>query len=260
LVATDVDGEIAFAVETMNHDLLDSSDFSDDGSSSCSSNDDHMPTLYKDTFLLFRFNDPILPLDLKKVITADQRLLKMLESGLPSWAIFLQSYPVVSKLYRPWMCPLARTMYVLVSLITVIIGFYDLYKNVPILKATAARLCGPLFEWIEGWEMISRVKYLGTVLFLQNWEKAFQWLLLAMKTARKISAVVMNPIMGPLEEFAELIWWPVWNILFGSLWSASSLIWMTVSSVLDYTIDILQFIVWPFVILASALWKLGNNL
>jgi hypothetical protein len=108
--------------------------------------------------------------------------------------------------------------------------------------------------------MISRIKYLGTVLFLQNWEKAFQWLLLAVKTARKISAVVMNPIMGPLEEFTDIIWWPIWNILFGSLWSAASLIWMTVSSVLDYTIDILQFIVWPFFILASALWKLGNNL
>ena len=134
-----------------------------------------------------------------------------------------------------------------------------MYKNVPILKATAARLCGPLFEWIEDWEMISRIKYLGTVLFLQNWEKAFRWVLLVVRTARRMSAIIMKPMMEPLEEFAELIWWPVWNILFGSLWGAVNLIWMTVSSVLEYTIDILQCIIWPFVVLVTALWKLGNN-
>ncbi|KAK1416662.1 hypothetical protein QVD17_25777 [Tagetes erecta] len=29
--------------------------------------------------------------------------------------------------------------------VTVVIGFCDLYKNIPLLKATAARLCGPFF-------------------------------------------------------------------------------------------------------------------
>lgn len=74
------------------------------------------------------------------------------------------------------MPPLFRIFYTLISLITVIIGFYDLYKNVyvPLLKATASRLCGPLFKWIEAWDRISRIRYLGTMAFLRNLEKGFQ--------------------------------------------------------------------------------------
>ncbi|MBA0847766.1 hypothetical protein Goshw_022925, partial [Gossypium schwendimanii] len=129
-------------------------------------------TLYRDVLLLFRFDDRDLPFKLQQIITPDLRLLRLLEAGLPSWVLFLQSYPGFCHIYRPWMCPLARALYVLISVITVVIGFYDLYKNVPVLKATAARLCGPLFDWIETWEMVSRIKYLGTMLFLHNCQKA----------------------------------------------------------------------------------------
>lgn len=233
------------------------SDLSDDVSSSCSLQDvgDDAPLVYRDTLLLFRFCDPILPLELKQIIMANQRLLKMLESGLPSWVIFLQSYPVVSKFYRPWMRPLAKTMYILVSIVTVIIGFYDLYKNVPVLKAMAARICGPLFEWIEAWEMVSRIKYLGTVLFLQNWEKAFRWLLLVFRTTRNLSAIIMKPMIEPLEELSELIW-PVWSLIFESVWGLTSLVWMLVSSVFEFTNNLVQLIVWPFTVLLTATWTL----
>ncbi|KAL4326054.1 hypothetical protein GQ457_11G004360 [Hibiscus cannabinus] len=127
---------------------------------------------YRDVLLLFRFDDRDLPFKLQQIIMPDLRLLRLLEAGLPSWVIFLQSYPGFCHIYRPWMCPMARALYVLISVITVVIGFYDLYKNVPVLKATAARLCGPLFDWIETWEMVSRIKYLGTMLFLHNCQKA----------------------------------------------------------------------------------------
>lgn len=113
-------------------------------------------TQYMDVLILFRFNDHDLPFTLRKIIMSDLRLLTLLEAGLPSWVIFLQSYPGFCHLYRPWMCPLARALYVLISVVTVLIGFYDLYKNVPVLKATASRLFGPLFDWIETWEMITR--------------------------------------------------------------------------------------------------------
>ena len=88
---------------------------------------------------------------------------------------FLQSYPGFCHLYRPWMCLFARTLYVIVSVITVVIGFYDLYKNVPVLKATASRLCGPLFDWVETWDMESKVKYLGMMLCLHKVQKAVKW-------------------------------------------------------------------------------------
>ena len=46
--------------------------------------------------------------------------------------------------------------------------FYDLYKNVPLLRDTASHICGPLIDWIEDWDKISRVRYLGTMLFIQD--------------------------------------------------------------------------------------------
>lgn len=231
-----------------------SSSFADDSSLQDDDEEEDL-FIYRDTLLMFRFCDPLLPLELREIITADQRLLKMLESGLPSWVIFLQSYPVFRKLYRPWMRPLARTMYILVSIITVIIGFYDLYKNVPVLKATAARLCGPFFEWIEAWEMVSRVKYLGTVLFLQNWEKAFRWLLLVFGTVRKLSNLILQPMVEPLQGFVELIW-PAWILILDSVWGIIRLLWMMCSIVWEYSNFILQLVFVPFLWLLTAIESL----
>lgn len=153
-------------------------------------------TNYKDVLILFRFNDPNLPFKLKEIIMSDLRLLTLLEYGLPSWVIFLQSYPIFCQVYRPWMCPLARALYVMISIITVLIGFYDLYKNVPLLKVTASRLFGPFFDWIETWEMISRIKYLGTMLFLHNFEKAVRWLLMVTRATKSLFSFLMMPIAG----------------------------------------------------------------
>ena len=115
---------------------------------------------YRDTLLQCSFDDRDLPSELRPIITSELRLLTLLESGLPSWVVFLQSYPVLCALYRPWMRPVFRAMYVLASLVTVIIGFYDLYKNVPLLKSAVSRLlCGPIFKWIESWDMLSRIRY-----------------------------------------------------------------------------------------------------
>ena len=49
---------------------------------------------YKDVLIIFKFNDVWLPFELKKVITYDLRLLRLLKSGLPSWVIFFQSYSI----------------------------------------------------------------------------------------------------------------------------------------------------------------------
>ncbi|KAK6142439.1 hypothetical protein DH2020_022787 [Rehmannia glutinosa] len=169
------------------------------------------PTLYRDVLILFRFDDRDLPFKLKDIIMSDLRLLTLLEAGLPSWVIFLQSYPVFCHLYRPWMCPLARALYVLISIVTVLIGFYDLYKNVPLLKATASSLFGPLFDWIETLEMISRIKYLGTMLFLHNFQKAIKWFLMVTRTIRSCLSFVIDPMSGPFAEFLEFFL-PLWNV------------------------------------------------
>lgn len=61
----------------------------------------------------------------------DMRLLKLYESGLPAWAVFLPSYGCW---YRPWLRKLTWLLFILISIVSMACGFYDLYKNVPYIK------------------------------------------------------------------------------------------------------------------------------
>lgn len=233
-------------------------------SSSCSSCDSDNekakpllePSTYKDVLICFRFDDHDLPFRLKEVILSDVRLLTLLEYGLPSWVIFLQSYPVFCKIYRPWMCPLARALYVLMSLITVLIGFYDLYKNVPMLKATASRLFGPFFDWIETWEMISRLKYLGTMLFLHNFQQAFTWSLKIVGAAKSVLSVLTKPIAGPILEVFELTM-PMWNLCAETVGYLSSVVMVSLETSWSVVIGTVEMIIWPFWFVFSAMISIG---
>lgn len=210
---------------------------------------------YKDVLIIFKFNDAWLPFELKNVITSDLRLLRLLESGLPSWVIFFQSYPIFCQMYCPWMRPLARTLYILISITTVLIGFYDLYKNVPVIKATAARICGPLFDWIEAWEMITRLKYLGTMLFLQNFEKAFNWSLTVIRAAKQLASLLARPMVEPLVELGEFIL-PLWDLYVDKAEEFMNMVWIVTSSTFSCVVYLLQMLIWPFLILFSLSWHL----
>ncbi|KAJ0052933.1 hypothetical protein Pint_01963 [Pistacia integerrima] len=215
-------------------------------------------TEYRDVLILFRFNDCDLPFKLRKIIMSDLRLLTLLEAGLPSWVIFLQSYPGFCHLYRPWMCPLVRALYVLISVVTVLIGFYDLYKNVPVLKATASRLCGPLLDWIETWEMVSRIKYLGTMLFLHNFQKAVQWFLAITRTIRSFFSVVTLPMAEPLMEVLSFLL-PVWNTLVQVVESSCSVLWVLIGSSCSLIGDLMEIVLLPIWLIISFVWKLANS-
>ncbi|KAK9056782.1 hypothetical protein SSX86_024145 [Deinandra increscens subsp. villosa] len=214
------------------------------------------PMEYKDVLLLFRFNDHDLPFELQKIILSDIRLLTLLEAGLPSWVIFCQSYPVFGHIYRPWMCPLARALYVVISIVTVVIGFYDLYKNVPVLKATASRLCGPLFDWIETWEMVSRIKYLGTMLFLHNSEKAVMWFLMMTRTIRSFVSVITQPLGGPFSDFIELVL-PIWNLLIQTGQYLCSFVWILMESSWDVLENLIEVILIPAWFIFSVIWTIA---
>jgi hypothetical protein len=64
------------------------------------------------------------------LVQHDERLLKLYESGLPAWAIYA---PLYGLWYRPWMRRLTYAMFVMVSVFSLVMGLYDLYKNVPYL-------------------------------------------------------------------------------------------------------------------------------
>lgn len=211
-------------------------------------------TEYKDVLLLFRFNDRDLPFKLKDIIMGDLRLLTLLESGLPSWVIFLQSYPVFCHLYRPWMCPLARALYTIISITTVVIGFYDLYKNVPLLKATASRLLGPIFDWIETWEMVSRVKYLGTMLFLHNFEKAVKWLLMVTRTIRSFFSILAQPIIEPLTEFSKFFL-PFWTMCIQMSENFFSFMCIVLGSSCSFVGNVIEIVLLPIWLILSFIWN-----
>ncbi|KAM6572572.1 hypothetical protein CsatA_016652 [Cannabis sativa] len=211
-------------------------------------------TQYMDVLILFRFNDHDLPFTLRKVIMSDLRLLTLLEAGLPSWVLFLQSYPVFCHLYRPWMCPLARALYVLISVVTVLIGFYDLYKNVPVLKATASRLFGPFFDWIETWEMITRIKYLGTMLFLHNFQKAVNWFLTIRSTTRSFLSVLTQPLAEPLLEILEFLL-PVSNVMIEVVENFFSVIWILIGSSCSLVENVVEMFLSPIWFLVSFIWS-----
>lgn len=197
-----------------------------------------------------------LPFKLREIITSDLRLLTLLECGLPSWVIFLQSYPVFCHFYRPWMCPLVRTMYVLISVVTVLIGFYDLYKNVPILKAAASRFCGPLVDWIETWDMVSRIKYLGTMLFLHHSQKALEWFLTTMRTIKSFFRVLTQPVAGPLVVCWQLII-PLWDMFTMLAKNVGTLLWVVVDSSADLVETLATTVLFPLWFTLSVLWNIG---
>ncbi|GLT24944.1 hypothetical protein SLA2020_001050 [Shorea laevis] len=213
------------------------------------------PMEYKHTLLLFRFNDRDLPFKLKQIIMSDIKLLALLEQGLPSWVIFLQSYPLFCKMYRHWMRPLMRTLYILISLITVVIGFYDLYKNVPLLKAAASHLCGPLFKWIEAWDMLSRMRYLGTILFLQNLEKAVKWFLIILQFVKFPMVLLTRPLMQPLKEIMDLLIL-LWSFFAEKVEEFYLTVWVLVEPLCSLILDFVVILFMPFVLLYSYILSL----
>lgn len=150
------------------------------------------------------------------------------------------------------MRPLARSLYVLASLVTVIIGFYDLYKNVPLLKSTAARICGPLFEWIETWDMVTRIQYLGTILFLRNLRKFMQGLVTLLQAARALLRVMVAPLadlglcelLGTVGVLASHVWELVVD-LAEVVWAPFDVVLDCIAGVVASLWPVLQVVVLP---------------
>jgi hypothetical protein len=98
--------------------------------------------------VVIRFDDPHLPAALRRTMLADtvrcfllsaaafahltpscmQRMLRLVESGLPEWAVFLPAYGL---LYRRWMRQAAKAIWVALGILSFAAGFYDLYRNIP---------------------------------------------------------------------------------------------------------------------------------
>jgi len=122
------------------------------------------------------FTNPHIPCVLAPVFKQrtpqSERLLKMYESGLPSWAMFLPSY---GGYYRPWLRSATWLAFYFFSVTSLTLGFYDLYKTLPGLQDALTKLVESyqisvwwpirsVYQWIESHAQL-RLSILLTYLF-----------------------------------------------------------------------------------------------
>ncbi|KAL0054238.1 hypothetical protein WJX82_005935 [Trebouxia sp. C0006] len=131
-------------------------------------------------------------------INNNERLLKLYESGLPVWAIFLPTYGLY---YRPWMRRLTWILFIAVSVFSMACGFYDLYKNVPHVDKVLRKVLGSfflpstaIFHWLEDHAQI-RLSILLTYLFGES--ILFVHLLTWLDRAWTVAGRPIVEVMGP---------------------------------------------------------------
>ncbi|GLC45031.1 hypothetical protein PLESTB_001461200 [Pleodorina starrii] len=149
---------------------------------------------YRSNTVVLSFRDPFLPQELRRFVKSDMRLLKLYESGLPAWAVFMPCYGLP---YRPWLRRALWLLFIAISVFSMGCGFYDLYKNVPFLKqvitAVASRMYLPaseLFEWLERHTQV-RMSILLTYLFSKS------PLLVSLMRALRSLAALLQQLLRP---------------------------------------------------------------
>jgi hypothetical protein len=164
--------------------------------------------IYSYRTITAEFTDPHVPCVLAPVFKQDshEQLLRMYESGLPTWAMFLPSYGMY---YRPWVRSMTWVFFYLFSVFSLTLGFYDLYKTLPGLQDALAKLVESsqlsvwwpvksVYLWIETHAQI-RLSILLTYLF----GKSDFFVVIVQRIVGRASLV-----MEPLWTLARLIMAP----------------------------------------------------
>ncbi|KAJ9533294.1 hypothetical protein QJQ45_026339, partial [Haematococcus lacustris] len=166
--------------------------------------------------VIMQFRDPHVPPMLRDFVKSDMRLLKLYESGLPSWAVFLPCYGLW---YRPWMRTATWLLVTAISIFSMAMGFYDLYKNVPLVRQAMATLSARLFpsahrivEWLERHAQV-RLSILFTYVFSKS-----PLFISLMRLLRSAMGLLTQSLM-PVGRAAQTLVAPV----------VSSLAWATAS-------------------------------
>ncbi|EEE64930.1 hypothetical protein OsJ_19790 [Oryza sativa Japonica Group] len=110
-----------------------------------------------------------------------------------------------------------------------------------------ARVWGPLFGWIETWDMVTRIQYLGTILFLRNHlRKCLQGMVALLRMAR----AVLRPLSAPLSAIAGPLLAACGEVceLLGDLAEA---LWAPLDAVLDCLNPLVQALLLPLRFAAS---------
>lgn len=106
--------------------------------------------------------------------------------------------------------------------------------------------------------MVSRIKYLGTMLFLHNFQKAVKWFLAITRTFQSFFSVVTQPLAATLMESLSFLF-PMWNMFIQIARSFCSVIGVIIDSSFSIVDDLIEIIFLPISLIISVLWKIGTS-
>ena len=112
---------------------------------------------YEHQVLKFRYTEPLIHPLLKDFVKHNEELIPLVEDGMPSWSMFLAGYGFY---YRKWMRSTFNTVVWIASVGMMILAFYDLFQNVPMVRRYAKNLLGRWFGWLDSVMSAFRLMFL----------------------------------------------------------------------------------------------------
>lgn len=189
------------------------------------------------------------PCALLPVFEHEERLLKMYESGLPAWSMFLPAYGLY---YRPWVRSMTWFLFYLFSVFSLTVGFWDLYKTLPGLQSALSKLVESMWlpptavlQWIEEHAQI-RLSILLTYLFgksevfvfvMRNVSIWWRSLGTIFEPVGRVVAPVLSLVKVAVSTMTTTVFVPlkmVFSLLFtpfSFLWQGFQHIWFGISTV-----------------------------
>ncbi|KAL4858369.1 hypothetical protein ACK3TF_001355 [Chlorella vulgaris] len=217
--------------------------------------------VYSYRTVCINWTDPRLPGLLRPVVQHNERLLKLYESGLPSWAVYA---PQFGLFYRPWLRTVTWVLFYAFSVFSFVIGFYDLLKAVPGLQVVARQLMARMWlppvavlEWLEQHTQI-RLSILATYLFGKS--EAFVWVMRWVHNFARVTRAALQPVVAALGPPVAVVGQAI-RLVGGQAWQALAAVGLSLSAVLQAGLGpVAALLLQCWGLLCTALLPLGQAL
>eukprot|EP00796_Vickermania_ingenoplastis_P000511 gene511-281_t len=146
-------------------------------------------------------------------VASQLRLLRLYEAGMPPWCVFAGTMP--GMIYRREL----RLAHVIVEnvspLVSLAVGFWDLYKHLPHLKGFLSRTIDPLVQWIDD-RLTLRVSLLTTYLLSTLW---------TIYSSLSLYWVVPMSVVPLLRSLGWLLRLP-FSMAFQTIWNGANAVYV----------------------------------
>jgi hypothetical protein len=163
--------------------------------------------IYDFRLITVHWTDPQLPEILRPIIETNEGMLRLYESGLPTWATF---FPRAGLYYRPWLRSLTWVLFYAFSFFSLAVGFYDLYKTLPGLQAMLSKMVAGMWlppaavlQWIEEHAQI-RLSILLTYIFGKS--EMFLYVVRMLRHAKTTVLDAAGPVVAAVGPPLQALW------------------------------------------------------